>query len=49
MVEGMGEIELLEALAATRGILAFRGERKHEVSVYDLAVRPRLEIEVLDD
>jgi hypothetical protein len=36
-------------LAATRGILSFRGEREHEVAVYDLAVRSRLEIEVLDD
>jgi len=28
---------------ATRGILAFYGERKHEGSMYDLAVRPKLE------
>ncbi len=28
---------------ATRGILALCGEREHEVPVYDLAVRPKLE------
>lgn len=36
-------------LAATRGILALRAEREHEVSVCNLAVGPRLEIEVLGD
>ena len=46
----MSEIELLELLAATtRGVLAFGGKREHEVAVDDLAVRSRLEIEVLDD
>ena len=45
----MGEIELWELLAATmRGILAFGGKREHEVTVDDLAVGSRLEIEVLD-
>jgi hypothetical protein len=49
VVERLGKIELLGRLTTTRGILALRGEREHEVSVYDLAVRPRLEFEVLDD
>lgn len=45
----MGEI-LLELLAATtRGILTVRAEREHEGSVYDLGVRSRLKVEVLDD
>lgn len=46
IVERLGKIKLL---AATRGVLAFRGKREHEVPVYDLAVRPRLEFTVLDD
>jgi hypothetical protein len=49
VVERLGKIELLGRLTTTRGILALRGKREHEVSVYDLAVRPRLEFEVLDD
>ncbi len=32
---------------ATRGILAFCGEREHGVSVYDLAVRPKLEARMI--
>ena len=29
--------------------MTFRGDREHEVSVYDLVVRPRLEFTVMDD
>ncbi len=38
IVEGLGK-----SCWATRGMLAFSSEREHEVSVYDLAVRPKLE------
>jgi hypothetical protein len=39
---------LLGRLTTTSGILALCDKREHEVSVYDLAVRARLEFEVLD-
>jgi hypothetical protein len=36
-------------LAVAGGLLAFCGEREHELAVDDLAVGPRFEIKVLDD
>ncbi len=42
IVEELGKIEFMGRPTPTRGILAFCGERGQEVSVYDLAVRPKL-------
>lgn len=49
VVEGLGKVELGLWLTTPGGLLTFGGEGKHELSVYELAVRPRLEIKILDD
>ncbi|KAI9448682.1 hypothetical protein BJY52DRAFT_1311078 [Lactarius psammicola] len=44
VVKGSDKIQLLGGLTATGGMLAFCGKREHEVSVYNVAGGPKLEI-----
>ncbi|KAI9453797.1 hypothetical protein BJY52DRAFT_1418144 [Lactarius psammicola] len=49
VVDGPGKIQSLGRLTATGGMLAFCGKREHELSVYDVASRPKWEFKDLDD